>query len=145
MKNLKIMKIFICCLSVMCVLGLLSVKITFSNTSNQVVTADNIMNICYISDTWIDCGYRNIKQIDDNAFDNYSNITNLYLYGNQIESLPDLSSLTNLSYLNISDNKISNISVINNLTALTSLTASRNKIESLPDLSNLTNLQSLDL
>jgi len=64
----------------------------------------------------------------------------LICWGNQIDSLPDLSNLTNLSAFYVSFNSLTSLPNLSNLTNLTDLRCDNNQLASLPDLSNLTNL-----
>lgn len=62
-----------------------------------------------------------------------------------IENLDGIQYCTNLEYLSLSDNYISDISLLSNLTKLKSLYLDGNYIEDISSLSNLTNLDSVDL
>ena len=69
----------------------------------------------------------------------------LRLDNNAISGVSPLSSLTNLTWLNLSGNDISDLSPLSNLTNLTSLTLINNTISNLSPLTNLTSLTFLDL
>ena len=75
-----------------------------------------------------------------------TNLTNLDFGGNsQITNISDLSSLTNLTTLNLNYNNIVDISVLSGLTGLISLSLGGNHITDISYLSGLTNLTLLDL
>ncbi|MCL1475189.1 protein phosphatase 1 regulatory subunit 42, partial [Argonema antarcticum] len=74
-----------------------------------------------------------------------TNLTYLELYNNQITDLSGLSTLTNLTYLNLYSNQITDLSGLSTLTNLTSLILYNNQITDLSGLSTLTNLTSLHL
>ncbi|MBE9252128.1 leucine-rich repeat domain-containing protein [Dolichospermum sp. LEGE 00240] len=74
-----------------------------------------------------------------------TNLTFLYLWENQISDIKPLSNLTNLTLLDLWENKISDIKPLSNLTNLTSLSLSGNKISDIKPWSNLTNLAYLYL
>jgi internalin A len=74
-----------------------------------------------------------------------TNLTSLFLAGNQISDIKPLSSLTNLTSLALLINKISDITPLSNLTNLTTLYLEGNQISDIKPLSNLTNLTFLIL
>ena len=69
-----------------------------------------------------------------------TNLTYLRLTGNSVSDITALEDLTNLTELIIWDNSIENISPLENLTALTKLSLSWNSISDISPLENLTNL-----
>ena len=73
------------------------------------------------------------------------NLQELFLYDNQITDISPLSSLTNLTYLNISYNKIIDISPLSHLTNLTHLDITHNNISDISSLSHLIDLKALYL
>ena len=82
------------------------------------------------------------------SFGNLTNLTQLWLDGNQLISLPEfLGNLTNLTTLHLEENKLTSLpEFLGNLTNLTTLHLEENKLTSLPEsLGNLTNLTSLYL
>ncbi|WP_188002697.1 leucine-rich repeat domain-containing protein, partial [Listeria monocytogenes] len=60
-------------------------------------------------------------------------------------SLSGMENLTNLGFLDLEDNQISDISLLSNLTNLRTLWIDNNQISDISPLSNLTNLENLDL
>ncbi len=82
---------------------------------------------------------------DLSGLENATNLTELYLWNNEISDISALSSLTNLTKLNLWDNQISDISALSSLTNLTELYLRNNKISDISALSSLTNLTELDL
>jgi len=74
-----------------------------------------------------------------------TNLTYLDLGDNQISDLKPVASLTNLTDLYLSDNQISDLKPISGLMNLTVLGLSRNQISDLKPVASLTNLTYLDL
>jgi len=74
-----------------------------------------------------------------------TNLTWLDISTNEITDISPLSDLVNLQNVSLNNNQISNISALANLTNLTYLDASWNQIANLSPLSNLNNLQNLFL
>ena len=66
-------------------------------------------------------------------------------YLTQVRDLSPLSSLTQLTYLNLSQNKIQNLAPLSSLTQLTHLDLSHNKVQDLAPLKSLTHLNVLKL
>ncbi len=64
---------------------------------------------------------------------------------NQIAALPDLSPLTHLLILNLSQNQLTRLPAMEQLVNLQALNASENQLTELPDLSPLTNLTYLNV
>ncbi|MFS1513734.1 leucine-rich repeat domain-containing protein [Chengkuizengella sp. SCS-71B] len=73
------------------------------------------------------------------------NLTDLDLSENRITDISILSNLTKLTSLNLYDNEITDISILANLTKLTSLNLDDNEITDIFILENLTKLTSLNL
>jgi len=76
---------------------------------------------------------------------NLTNLTWLTLALNNITNLEPLANLINLTELNLAMNNITNIEPLENLTNLTSLGLQGNNISNIEPLENLTNLTSLNL
>ena len=87
----------------------------------------------------------NAKIKDISALSSLTNLTKLNLSYNQISDISSLSGLTNLTDLNLCYNQISNVSALSSLTNLTDLDLSYNQISNVSALSSLTNLTGLDL
>ncbi len=93
---------------------------------------------------WPDRGYTidengnvfglNLYHTEISCLKEFTHLTVLSLYDNQISDISPLKELTNLSVLRLCDNKISDISAINlkELTHLTTLDLRNNKISHLP-------------
>ncbi|EHT9625519.1 leucine-rich repeat domain-containing protein [Listeria monocytogenes] len=79
------------------------------------------------------------------GMENLTNLGFLDLANNQISDISPLSNLTNLRILWIANNQISDISPLSNLTNLSSLDLANNQISDISPLSNLTNLDNLYL
>ncbi|MDD2586512.1 MAG: DUF3048 domain-containing protein [Syntrophomonadaceae bacterium] len=74
-----------------------------------------------------------------------SNITSLYLGGNQIEDLSPLSNLLHLRDLNINNNRIKKLTPLEQLTNINQLYLSYNQISNIESLSNLLELKRISL
>jgi Leucine-rich repeat (LRR) protein len=74
-----------------------------------------------------------------------TNLTYLFLSGNQISNISPLASLTNLTQLLLSSNKISDVSPLASRTNLTQLLLGGNQISDISPLASLTNLTRLEL
>ena len=74
-----------------------------------------------------------------------TNLTNLWLWFNDIPDISVLAGLTNLTTLYLGDSNITDISVLAGLTNLTTLYLSGNNITDISALAGLTNLTTLDL
>ena len=112
--------------------------------SNKSLNSTNIWRICpewsttcYLTSQWI-------TSIAVNTFLSYSGLNVLYLYENQLSSLPDwaFNGLTNLTHLNFDNNQIINIStgLFNGLSNLTYLSLNGNCL----DMSNSAMISYLD-
>ena len=64
---------------------------------------------------------------------------------NQLSSIPDLSTLTNLEILNLDENEISSITALSSRTSLVALSLNENQISSISDLASLISLERLSL
>jgi hypothetical protein len=76
---------------------------------------------------------------------NLVNLTSLNLSYNKIKDVSPLASMTDLITLNLNQNLIDNITDLSNLTALESLSLRYNSVYDLKPLYNLTGLKSVDL
>jgi len=74
-----------------------------------------------------------------------SNLTDLYLFDNQISDISALSALTNLEILWLGVNQINDISALSQLANLQTLDLAGNQISDISPLKQLTNLMSLYL
>ena len=74
-----------------------------------------------------------------------TNLTYLKLWSNQISDISPLANLTNLTNLDLHSNRISDISPLANLTNLTNLDLYSNQVSDISPLVNLTNLTYLNL
>ncbi len=86
-----------------------------------------------------------ITSLKAGDFSGLSSLANLDLSDNSISDISVLSGLTKLTELNLSDNSISNISVLSGLTKLTTLYLERNSISNVSALERLTKLTNLYL
>ena len=71
---------------------------------------------------------------DLSGLEHLTNLTELFLHGNQISDISPLASLTNLTGLGLNSNEISNISPLSNLTNLTFLNLYGNQISDISPL-----------
>ncbi|CAC5389489.1 unnamed protein product [Mytilus coruscus] len=103
---------------------------------------------CICFSTSVNCTLKNLTEIPPNI---PSNTTELYLHGNNLTSLVpnDLSGLTSLMVLDLSDNNLESLpeDLLSSNTNLQNLKLKNNKLVSLPEgfLSTTTNLRVLDL
>jgi hypothetical protein len=106
------------------------------------VEIENKNIIVYLSE----CGItdeRLLEMVINNEIS--SNVTNLYLLGNQITDISPLSKLINLKVLDLSCNKIDDLNPLSSLINLRQLYLTDNQITDISPLSELLNLESLDL
>ncbi len=82
---------------------------------------------------------------DYNSLSGLTNLTELYLYENQIKDITPLSGLTNLAKLHLFKNRITDITPLSGLTNLTELYLYENQITDISPLVHLTQLTKLDL
>jgi Leucine-rich repeat (LRR) protein len=85
----------------------------------------------------LDIGLNNIQNI--NSLEKYKKLIYIYLNSNQITDIDSLKN-NSIKYLNVSNNKISNIMIIESFKELESLNIKNNCIKVLPNLLNLKNL-----
>ena len=84
---------------------------------------------------------RSVKDLTGIEF--ATNLTHLFLGGNQISDISLLAHLTNLTWLDLDDNQISDVSPLVGLSNLTHLSLSSNQISDVSPLTNLINLKTL--
>ncbi|MBN2182494.1 MAG: leucine-rich repeat domain-containing protein [Sedimentisphaerales bacterium] len=89
--------------------------------------------------------HNNFQISDLSPLSGLTNLTTLYLYGNNISDLSPLSGLTNLVTLYLYGNQISDVSALSELTNLVYLDLWGNQISDVSALSGLTNLELLNL
>ena len=94
--------------------------------------------------TMLDLGC-NYRIFDISPLSSLTNLTTLSLSHNKISDISPLSSLTNLTTLDLLYNEISDISPLSSLTNLTTLVLTYNEISDISPLSSLTNLTTLSL
>lgn len=92
-------------------------------------------------------GKSTAKITDLTGLENFTNLENLNLSGNNITSVTPISGLTTLRALNISGNEtaISNIEELSNLTNLINVNFASSKLTNVEFMRNYTNLQTLDV
>ena len=88
---------------------------------------------------------KGITTLQTGDFDGLTGLTYLNLRDNSISDISALEDLTNLTWLSLSSNSISDISTLENLTNLTTLGLTGNSISDISTLQNLTNLITLYL
>ena len=93
--------------------------------------------------TRLDLSGRSISALKTGDFNGLTGLTWLNLYNNQVSDISALSNLTSLTWLELSNNQISDISVLSNLTSLRSLALGWNRITNVSALEGLTSLRSL--
>ena len=85
-----------------------------------------------------------INQVSDiSSLSDLTNLQVLSFYDNQVSDISSLSDLTNLEGLSFSINQVSDISSLSDLTNLESLSFNINQVSDITSLSDLTNLEGL--
>jgi len=95
--------------------------------------------------TELDLSERGLTDSDIEPLKYMVNLTELYLFSNQINNLAPLTGLINLISISLADNQISDLTPLAELTNLTGLMLHINQITDLSPLSNFTNLKWLNL
>ena len=122
-----------------------------SEAPETQITAENVDHIIIqgveysTSLTELDLSEKRLTDEDIKDLDKMTNLTELYLYGNQINDISPLAGLTNLTTLDLKLNQISDISPLNDLTNLTDLRLSFNNISDISPLKDMTDLTELYL
>ncbi|EHK2493723.1 InlB B-repeat-containing protein [Listeria monocytogenes] len=93
--------------------------------------------------TGINVPYKGIKNLEGVQYLN--NLSNLFVYFNEITDISVISNLSNLKYVYLDENHINDFSPLSNLTNLTELSLGSTQISDISVLSNLTNLTELSL
>jgi Leucine-rich repeat (LRR) protein len=114
---------------------------TYSDASSKTVNV--YIRGGYEDVTWLLINDNNIDSVVDVS--NLTNLTRLYLYSNNLSTTPDVNNLTNLQRLWLQNNNLSTTPDVNNLTSLIILSLQSNNLTTTPDVNNLTNLQRLFL
>lgn len=107
-----------------------------------MLTVDEALNEVSIHD-WFEGGYYNIENLK--GIEYLRNLKILDLSDNKIKDITPLSKLKDLIQLDLSNNRITDISKLGTLTGLTSLSLGGNYISDITILSKLINLEGLDL
>jgi hypothetical protein len=95
--------------------------------------------------TELDLRNINLTDADIEPLRHMTNLTDLFLTGNQISDISPLAGLTNLTFLILLSNQISDIGPLAGLTNLTTLSLDSNQIIDIGPLAWLTNLETLHL
>ncbi|ECH5525087.1 LPXTG cell wall anchor domain-containing protein [Listeria monocytogenes] len=93
--------------------------------------------------TGINVPYKGIKNLEGVQYLN--NLSNLFVYFNEITDISVISNLSNLKYVYLDENHINDFRPLSNLTNLTELSLGSTQISDISVLSNLTNLTELSL
>ena len=115
------------------------VRASYVNSADHV-TAGHLAAITSLSSRW-----KEITSLKAGDFGGLTAMTYLDLSGNSISDISVLEDLTRLTELNLSGNSISDISVLEDLTALRELNLSGNSISDISVLEDLTRLRELNL
>jgi hypothetical protein len=114
---------------------------SISNIESNLVNDNNINSIddlpFFENLISLDIGLNNIQNI--NSLEKYEKLIYIYLNSNHITDIDSLKN-NSIKYLNVSNNKISNIMIIESFKELESLNIKNNCIKVLPNLLNLKNL-----
>ncbi|WP_010172878.1 leucine-rich repeat domain-containing protein [Bacillus coahuilensis] len=101
------------------------------NTQEKIrVTDEQLESLATIDASWF--GVRELTGLED-----ASNIQSLYLEGNKLIQIKELSSLSNLSRLILRDNNIVDLSPLNQMKNLSTLDVSGNQISTIQPISSL--------
>ena len=87
--------------------------------------------------------YRSITSLEADDFDGLTNLVFLDLFGNSLSDISALSGLTNLTHLSLAGNSLNDISALSGLTNLVEISLSGNPLSDISALSTLTNLTHL--
>jgi Leucine-rich repeat (LRR) protein len=93
--------------------------------------------------TSLDLEYRDLTDADIEPLRHMTNLTELFLRGNEISDISPLAALTNLTTVGLSDTGIGDISALAGLTDLKQMAVSGNQVSDISPLAGLTNLDSL--
>ncbi len=103
---------------------------------------DNITETQMSNITILNCRTKGIVSLEGVQY--LTDVTDMYLYNNQIEDLTPLKDLTTLSFLELNFNNVSDLKGLENITSLEFLMVANNSVEDLHELTNLTNLFHLE-
>ncbi|MGB1251762.1 MAG: leucine-rich repeat domain-containing protein, partial [Candidatus Promineifilaceae bacterium] len=78
-------------------------------------------------------------------FTNLPSLTELFLYRNQLTTVPDFSGLPSLTRLSLNENKLTTVPDFSGFSSLTWLDLDGNQLTTVPDFSNLPSLEHLHL
>ena len=102
--------------------------------------ADNVTATHLAAITELHLGLQSITELKSGDFDGFTSLTTLYLTDNAISDISVLKDLTSLTVLYLSNNAISDISALEHLTHLKYLYLNRNTISDVSALEHLTAL-----
>ncbi|QZA58766.1 NEL-type E3 ubiquitin ligase domain-containing protein [Candidatus Rhabdochlamydia porcellionis] len=91
----------------------------------------------------LDLSFNNFKTLSETM--HLTRLTFLDLYGNELETLPNMSGMQELKILDLSFNNFKTLSETMHLSKLTFLNLSKNELETLPNMSGMQELKILDL
>ncbi len=114
-------------------------------TVDGIDSADDITATHLAAITALNLSGKSISSLKSSDFDGLTALTSLRLSENSLSDISVLSGLTSLTSLRLDDNSISDISVLSGLTALTTLYLDNNSISDISVLSGLTALTTLYL
>ena len=108
--------------------------------NNQIEDVSSITDLSKLQS--LNLNKNKITKIDASKL---TDLTELYIAQNALESIDSISKLTKLNDVNLSENKITSVEALKNLAGLGMLNLSENKIEDISPLKNLENLYDLDV
>ena len=112
------------------------IEAALGKASGDTITAADMATL-----TTLDASEASISDLT--GLEGATNLTELYIYDNDISDISAISSLTNLTWLELDNNSISDISPVAGLTNLIRLYIYDNNISDISAVSGLTNLLSL--
>jgi Leucine-rich repeat (LRR) protein len=108
------------------------------NASNQLI----ISQAALVTGN-INCQNLGISSIEGIQY--FTSISEIHAYGNNLTSMPDLSSIPSLTYLLVYKNQLNSLPALNNNPLLQQIIAYHNNLTFLSDISNLPSLQKIDV
>ena len=108
--------------------------------NNQIEDASSITDLSKLQS--LNLNKNKITKIDASKL---TDLTELYISQNALESIDSISKLTKLNDANLSENKITSVEALKDLTGLGMLNLSKNQIKDITPLKNLAKLYNLDI
>lgn len=141
-RNLKKLSIKDCSVTDISIIGKLDYIQYVNLKGNNIYDLSGLIESVTLTEIILDNNY--ISDIE--PLGHIVQLESLSIANNNISSLPDdLKNLDKLFYLNISENRLIDITNLNGLNSLVELNVAGNKLSSSPQMKNLSQLQNLNL